>query len=482
MKKEFIYNIFFLIVTNLLVKPLYIFGIETKVQNEMGPDAYGLYFSLFGLVFLWQFINEPGIQNHNAVFLSQNKEKVFDHLPRLLGLKLTLFFVFIVISLLSALLIGHSGLALWYVVGITSVLFLSTLFILLRTTLSGIGKYRIDTWLSSIDRLLLILVLGTMFVIHIKISIVSFIIVQLVCYAICVMTAFYFLGKEHISLKPKIDIEYSKKFLKSCLPYASIILLVAFITKIDSVLIERMIPDGRQQAGLYAAGYRFVDAANMFGYLFGALLLPMYGNNIGQKEKVNELFDVSFRILFIVSITISFALYFFSEEVINLFYNDGYVEAIPSMKILMISLIPILFSHAFGPLLFASKKIKQYNIILILTAIINLIGNLIFIPLYKSEGAAITSAISQFVILAAMMIVVFYSGLVKIPMKLFMKCLVFIVTNFVIFYVFKYCVNGHWMLLLFLAAMVSLAFSIAIKMVHLKTDLLSTIKPVSQKD
>lgn len=446
----------------------------------MGPDAYGLYFSLFGLVFLWQFINEPGIQNHNAVFLSQNKEKVFDHLPRLLGLKLTLYLCFLGLCLTSALLIGHSGLTLFYVVGITSILFLSTLFILLRTTLSGVGKYRIDTWLSSIDRLLLILVLGAMFIMQLKISIVSFIIVQLICYSICVIIALYYLAKENISLLPVIDIEYSKKFLKSCLPYATIILLIAFITKIDSVLIERLLPDGRHQAALYAAGYRFVDAANMFGYLFGALLLPMYGNNIEQKEKVSELFDVSFRLLFILSITISFALYFFSEEIIKLFYSDGYFEAIPAMKILMISLIPILFTHAFGPILFTSKKIKQYNVILMLTAFLNLICNSILIPVLKSEGAAITSAISQFVILMGMMVVVFYSGIVKISIQLMIQCLVFVGLNFLLFYVVKHYINGHWTLLLLLSIIASFLLSITIKLVNLKTDFLSTFTSSSQ--
>lgn len=480
MKREFIYNIFFLIITNLLVKPLYIFGVETKVQNDMGPEAYGLYFSLFGLVFLWQFINEPGIQNHNAVFLSQNREKVFDHLPRLLGMKLTLFLCFLGVSLISALLIGHNIMALVYVAGISGILFLSTLFILLRTSLSGIGKYRIDTWLSSLDRLLLILVLGAMFIMQLKISIASFIIVQLVCYSICVIITLYYIAKENVSLLPVIDIEYSKKFLKSCLPYASIILLVAFITKIDSVLIERLLLDGRHQAGLYAAGYRFVDAANMFGYLFGALLLPMYGNNIEQKDKVNELFDVSFRLLFIISITLSFALYFFSEEVIKLFYNDGYLEAISSMKLLMISLIPILFTHAFGPLLFASKKIKQYNVILILTACINLICNLILIPLLKSEGAAITSTISQFVILIGMMIVVLNSGLVKISMSRIIQCLIFLVLNFIVFYGVKHYIHGHWMMLLILSTLSSFALAMIMKLVNLKTDFLSTFKSSNQ--
>ena len=146
----------------------------------------------------------------------------------------------------------------------------------------------------------------------------------------------------------------------------------------------------------------------------------------------------------------------------------------------MISLIPILFTHAFGPLLFASKKIKQYNVILILTACINLICNLILIPILKSEGAAITSAISQFVILIGMMIVVLNSGFVKISMNLIIQCLVFLGLNFIVFYVVKHYIHGHWMMLLFLSTLSSFALAMIMKLVNLKMDFLSTFKSGSQ--
>lgn len=473
MKKEFIYNIFFLIVTNLLVKPLYIFGIETKVQNEIGPSAYGLYFSLYGLVFLWQFINEPGIQNYNAIYLSQNKDKAFEHIPRLLGIKIILFISFLTVSLLSGLIIGHNSISLYYIIGIVGIFFLSTLFVLLRTSLSSIGKYRIDTWLSSIDRLLLIVVISTLFLLQFRISVSSFILVQLACYLFCVIITLYFLRKEKISITPIFDFAYAKSLLKSSMPYALIILLVAGITRFDAVILERILPDGNYQAGLYAAGYRFVDAANMFGYLFGALLLPMYGNNIKNKIKVNELFDVSFRLLFTLSLIIASALFFYSKEIIQLFYNDAYNDAIPVMRILMISVIPIIFTHAFGSLIFTMKKIKEYNIMMIIIFIISIISNLVLIPIFKSQGAAFISTLSQFLILLGMIYITSKFNFLKISLDVFIKCISFFLLNVSVFYLIKNFTTINWIFMMIISSSISFLISLFIKLINIKSDLSS---------
>ena len=86
MKREFTINIILLLFINILIKPAYIFGIETEVQNIVGTEAYGMYFAYFNFVFLFQFINDPGLQNYNAQLIAKNRESVsnaqvflFDH-------------------------------------------------------------------------------------------------------------------------------------------------------------------------------------------------------------------------------------------------------------------------------------------------------------------------------------------------------------------------------------------------------------------
>ena len=45
-----------LIILNAIVKPIWIFGIDREVQNEVGAAAYGAYFSVFNLSIVLSFL------------------------------------------------------------------------------------------------------------------------------------------------------------------------------------------------------------------------------------------------------------------------------------------------------------------------------------------------------------------------------------------------------------------------------------------
>ncbi|MDV7402501.1 hypothetical protein RZS08_64360, partial [Arthrospira platensis SPKY1] len=53
--------------------------------------------------------------------------------------------------------------------------------------------------------------------------------------------------------------------------------------KIDGVFLGILMDDNGYQAGVYASAYRFYDAANMIGYLFAALLLPMFAAHMFDR-------------------------------------------------------------------------------------------------------------------------------------------------------------------------------------------------------
>jgi hypothetical protein len=46
MQKKFLSNLALILVLNLLIKPFAIFGIDATIQNRIGAQEYGLYFSL----------------------------------------------------------------------------------------------------------------------------------------------------------------------------------------------------------------------------------------------------------------------------------------------------------------------------------------------------------------------------------------------------------------------------------------------------
>ncbi len=63
MKRKFVTNLALLLFLNLLVKPVYAFGIDVGVQNAVGARAYGNYFILLNFSLIFQILLDLGIEN-----------------------------------------------------------------------------------------------------------------------------------------------------------------------------------------------------------------------------------------------------------------------------------------------------------------------------------------------------------------------------------------------------------------------------------
>ena len=76
MQRIFFSNLLLMVLLNLLVKPIALFGIDAAVQNRVGPENYGLYFSLLNLSVLFNTLLDLGINNYTTKNLAQDPEKI----------------------------------------------------------------------------------------------------------------------------------------------------------------------------------------------------------------------------------------------------------------------------------------------------------------------------------------------------------------------------------------------------------------------
>ena len=72
MQRKFITNLALVLALNLLIKPFWILGIDRAVQNAVGTEQYGFYYSIFGFSFLLNILLDLGITNFNNKNISQN--------------------------------------------------------------------------------------------------------------------------------------------------------------------------------------------------------------------------------------------------------------------------------------------------------------------------------------------------------------------------------------------------------------------------
>ena len=105
MQRKFILNLILLVFVNLLIKPLYLFGIDRGLQNAVGSNAYGLFYALFNLSFILSVVLDPGITNFNNRHIAQNNHLLTKYFSRISVFKIVLtilyFFYFGILFLVN---------------------------------------------------------------------------------------------------------------------------------------------------------------------------------------------------------------------------------------------------------------------------------------------------------------------------------------------------------------------------------------------
>ncbi len=420
MKKSFLINIVLLIFLNLLIKPLWVF-IEIEVQNKTGTEAFGLYFALFNLSMVLNMILDAGMVNFNNKKIAAKPHLASKYLNRLVPIRFILAGIYFLILLVAGFILQYSAHAVFILctLGLNQVLLATLMFI--RSNLQGMHFFKSDSIVSIADRVVMAALILYVFyaVSSDQFQIEWFVYIQTAGYLVSVLLALIFLFFHGgIKFKPRFNFKFSVLYLKRCFPYALIGVLMLFYSFIDSVILERI--KGEAEAGIYAQSSRLLLALINFSYLFSIPLLPMFSRMIAKKEPFTELLRLSGSILILTTIFVSFTFAIYAEEIITalyakkdslgliqkliLSYNgqlnnienaDEIAKSIDVFRICILTFIPMSSLYVYGTFLTAAGEMKVLNISAALAVLLNVCCNLLLIPYYGVEGAAVVSLITQ---------------------------------------------------------------------------------------
>lgn len=400
MQRKFLSNLAFLLFLNLLVKPFWIFGIDRAVQNEVGAEAYGSYFALFNFAFILNVFLDLGISNFNNRNVSQHEQLLGKYFPRIVALRLLLAVGYFILCMIAGLVLDYSAeqMAMLALLSFNQFLLSSILF--LRSNIAGLQLFRIDSIISVMDRLIMILTCGWILYFMERsqpFQIEWFVYLQTFAYATTTVFALLFVLKKGGPFSLKWNPAMLVLILKQSLPFALLILLMSIYGRVDSVLIERLLPDGKEQTGIYAQAFRLLDASNMIAYLFAVLLLPMFSRMIKTLQDVRPLAEMASKLLLIPATTLGVVCWHFGADLMSLLYDSHVEESGRILSLLIFSLIPMAGAYVFGTLLTANGSLKQLNTIALIGVIFSFILNLFLIPKMGAYGAAVTCLTTQLI-------------------------------------------------------------------------------------
>lgn len=391
---------------------LIIFGLSTSIitARYLGPEKSGTIASLLVFKELFMTFGSLGIRQSTTYFIGK---KIFDEdaIKTAITQIWLISSVFCIIScyfLISNL--SDSGDQTFFVI----LVLLPIPFSLFNSYNSGvflgknqIGKFNKINWIPSLIVLILSIILIIIF--HLKIK---GYLIALIGGPLAISFILLFKNNFINAFSLKFNWLVIKKMLRLGLIYSIALLIINLNTKLDIILLGKL--STKYQIGIYAKGANIIQYLWQIPMLLSTIIFARSASSKKDKEfsiKVTQLLRLS---LIFVGLGLT-VLYLFSEEVIVGLFGENFKESSQVLNLLLFGVLLLTIFKSMNVDMAGKGKPWVSMKAMIPGLIINVVLNLLWIPEYGANGAALASTISYSTI--AVLFLFFYSKETTIPVK-----------------------------------------------------------------
>lgn len=372
--------------------------IEIAVQNTLGTETYGLYFESFNFSYIFFILLDLGLSNYASRTVAGDPGSLRRLFPAMLSIKLLLTLVYFVVLLAAAFILRYDAEHIKVVLFIALNHVLMSMLVFLRSNISGLHLFRTDAVLSVADRLVMGLLCAILLWVpffHDGFNLNWFLATQFTGYVLATLIAFWAVMKQGVGLRVFFNRKEFWGMIKHSYPFAVLFFLMGLYTRIDSVMLGRILDDGNFEVGIYASAFRLLDATIMFAVLLSNLLLPMFARLISKGESVRGLVMESYYILLIPTVLLPLSCFYYADSIYPLLYRENHEYGSAVFGLLFLNFIPMAMGYIFGTLLTAKSELKLLNYISIAGLVVNVVLNALFIPQWQAMGAVAATLITQ---------------------------------------------------------------------------------------
>ena len=210
---------------------------------------------------------------------------------------------------------------------------------------------------------------------------------------------------QHTTIPPPTP----SKIFKDSLPLAPISFSAFFMLWIDTLMVGWFLQN--EEVALYnvAAKISFISL-----FFLGALDATIYPRLLSvfhhNREKLHTFFWQATSLVIITLLGVTLFMLFFSDWLL-LAFNDQYVSARMTLILLLFAQFFRATSLTFSFMFIIQEKVRYLNIVLVLALIVDLISNVILIPQYGIEGAAIATLTTNIFLSVTIVMIFLYHKL-----------------------------------------------------------------------
>lgn len=367
------------------------------LARYLGVDNYGILGFAISITGILAIIDDLGISAHVVRHIATDYESAPKYVGNVIPLKIILAVINLIITPIVLIILKIDG----YTIFITLLFTLEIIFKSYTNSLFGVfqafeeGKYQgIGYSLMNVSTLLFILIS-----IYADLGLLGVSISYVLANILSFIYAYYILNKHIVKPKFEFDWEFCKKITLLSLPFAVTGVLYSIYYSIDLVMLTNLV--GNYATGIYNATYKLISLLTLFYSVYTAVIFPVMSKFFKNDRKLLVMsYEKSIKYLMLLIIPIAVATMFYSLDIIQLIYGNQYDDAASVLSILIWTVCLLFISGASNTLLNASHKEVTVTKIYALAAVFNVILNFFMIPYFSYNGAAITTVLSDLLIVA----------------------------------------------------------------------------------
>ncbi len=188
-----------------------------------------------------------------------------------------------------------------------------------------------------------------------------------------------------------------KKYLSMSWPLALISLSYIIYNQIDSVMMGSL---GQiTQTGWYNAAYRMIVMVTIPMGIIAASFFPAFSKALKlAKESLQKIWNYQMEIMIFLAIPLTTGGMVLAPRIIDFIYNPSFIPSILAFQILIITAGIMFLYNTFHQVLIVANQQKKLFWAILSGAILNVILNLILIPMFSLYGAAVATVITHILI------------------------------------------------------------------------------------
>ncbi len=218
------------------------------------------------------------------------------------------------------------------------------------------------------------------------------------------MIAAFYPAREYFkNFVSNVSFPLVRKIIATGWPLGLLGVMGGILLNTDTVMIEwfRTI----EEVGYYGAVQRVIWLIYIIPGLLATAFFPSMARLVGQKEQMRKILESGLSILTMVAIPLTVGGILLAWEIVYVLYGAQYLAAVPTFRILCLTFLPSFIAAMFGNTLFALNKERKILSYVLFGISGNFILNLLLIPRWGMEGAAISTLLNQCAITAYLVVV-----------------------------------------------------------------------------